>query len=109
MCGVDHIATLFNPRMGEHFLEPIELNLQLADLGLEILLLVISLDLVADLGRGLGEDLRQPGRHLFLQLADLDRMDLVSLGDYVDRLDSLEGFETYFGFEISARAFQIKL
>ena len=59
-------------------------------------------DLVTDLGRGLRKDLGQPGGDLLLPLADLNRMDLVSLGDHVDRLDALEGFETYFGFELGA-------
>lgn len=47
-----------------------------------------------------GEHLRQPLRRLLPQLAHLHRMHLELRRDGVDRIDALQGFKTYLGFQI---------
>ena len=81
-----------------------ELDRQLADLGMQLLALLLVLRF--GLGRLAGPE--DPGgvlQHLLLPVRDLHRVDLELLGDLLDRLDSLDGFQGHAGLELGFVSF----
>jgi hypothetical protein len=97
MFRLDHAAAFLSPPAGQLFFEPLELHLEFADLGVELLLALLRGECI---GVGLfGEDLRQPLGYLLLSLVDLRRMHPMLGGDGVDRIDVLERFQPDLGLQ----------